>query len=69
MIAVAANDGVLRVHVEVKIPSAEGGQWSPERHAKLAELIRDYVDAAELVDDTARGPRRYLDGTLKPKTR
>lgn len=50
MIAVATESGVLHVYAKVRIPSAEAGQWSPERHATLIELIRDYVEAAELVD-------------------
>lgn len=53
MIAVSVTDGVLRVYAEVKVPSAEAGTWSPARQGKLLQLIRDYVEAAEVVDDAA----------------
>jgi hypothetical protein len=50
MIAITTIDGVLRIHAEVKIPSAECGQWSPSRIGRLAELITKMVAAGEFVD-------------------
>lgn len=67
MILVNASDGILNIQAEVKIPSAPVGHWSPERHARLAELISDYVSAAELVDNAERENRRYV--TAKTQTR
>lgn len=66
MIAVSANDGVLRVQAELRIPSAESGTWSPERQARLAELINEYRDAAELVDDAER-QNRYAKSGVKDR--
>lgn len=62
MIAVTTHEGVLRIHAEVRIPSAEAGTWDPARLGKLIGLIRDYTEAAELVDSETRTlPRRFPD--------
>jgi hypothetical protein len=54
MIAITTIDGVLRIAGEVRIPSAAHGQWSPARLAKLAEMIEQTVEAAEMVDAAER---------------
>ena len=59
MIAISTNEGVLRVHAEVRIPSSESGAWDAARCGKLVDLISDYVEAAELVDETTRTWPRY----------
>lgn len=50
MVAVTTFGGVLRVQAELEIPSAPGGSWDEVRVAKLVSLIREMVEAAELVD-------------------
>lgn len=51
MIIVTTIDGELLVYAQLGIPAAPHGQWSPKRTTKLADLIKSYVEAAELVDD------------------
>ena len=60
MIAVTTIDGILRVVVEVSIPSAAGGQWSEARIAKLIEMIQRTVEAAEMVDAAAFDIRKAM---------
>lgn len=59
MLAISANDGTLCIFGEIPIPSAEAGQWSEARIGKLMELIKETVDAAELVDSAAKEIPRY----------
>lgn len=50
MIGITTQDGELHILVIMKIRNAPRGQWSPERQAKLANLITNYIATAEEVD-------------------
>ena len=50
MVAITAIDGTLCIYAQFNVPNAPGGAWTPEREAKLAALIQEYVIAAETVD-------------------
>lgn len=53
MIGVTMIDGVLRIQGEYRVPLADRVTWSGARVAKLAELVDQYVEAANFADRQA----------------